>query len=156
MNNPYQPPSSSLAGSDSYAGTTDTISPRIAEIMARTRGWVRFAGIMFFVFAALAILGAFMEPGSPHPGGVSAEGAGRIAGSFIGVLFYIYPGIKLNAYASGITRMLASGHARDLQAALNEHRGFWKYCGVLSVILLVVVVAGLLLALMTAASRMGR
>ena len=154
MNNPYQPPTSSLGGNDSYGASVGTVSPRVLEIMARTRGWVRFAGILFFLIAALSLLGIVITPSSARKD--DAYRFGEIIGGFVGCLFYIYPGIKLNSYANGITRLLASARAGDLQAALNEHRGFWKYTGIISIIFLVIVVGAIAVGIGAAVSGFRR
>ncbi len=44
--------------------------------------------------------------------------------------------MKLWNYANSIENLMSSGTVPDLEAALNEQRSFWKYVGILAVILL--------------------
>jgi cation transporter-like permease len=43
---------------------------------------------------------------------------------------YVYPAVKLWAYSSAIARLSTSRATGDLEAALDQQRAFWKYCGV--------------------------
>jgi hypothetical protein len=133
MSNPYQPPDSNLDSHETYGAGVATVSPRILQIMARTRGWVRLCGILFFIFAALSFASVFVV------GSASADVGVDFVAGLISALFYIFPAIKLNAYASRITRLLTSNQAGDLQQALNQHRGFWKYVGIISILILLVI-----------------
>jgi hypothetical protein len=49
---------------------------------------------------------------------------------------YIYPAIKLWKYANRIGSLAASRSVADLDAALNEQRGFWKFIGIMTVIMI--------------------
>lgn len=56
---------------------------------------------------------------------------------FLMAFFYIYPALKLGGYSSRITELMNVPSEANLVAALNEQRAFWKYIGILTVIVLV-------------------
>jgi hypothetical protein len=43
---------------------------------------------------------------------------------------YLYPAVKLWTYSSAIGRLLVSRGTGDLEAALDQQRSFWKFCGI--------------------------
>ncbi len=132
MDRPYIPPSAKFGGEDG-AGR---ISQRTADIMARTKGWVRFIAVVMFVNFATSLVGTIVSFNRPSVFESSATQVGKIAGLVILFLVYLYPAVKLNSYASRIGELLLTGRARDLQAALNEHRGFWRYIGIIMLVVI--------------------
>jgi hypothetical protein len=128
MQNPYHPPAA--AGYSGGAGNEGAISQRTASIMARTKGWVRFIGIAFIIFGVLMLIPAIFGFAS----GIPYAMGGGLAYLIMALLSCIIPGIKLNAYANRIGDVLRYGRASDLESALNEHRGFWKFVGILQLI----------------------
>jgi hypothetical protein len=76
-------------------------------------------------------------------GGVAA--ALSVVYGLLGLL-YIYPALKLWRYASGINVLARVQDSTSLHAALDEQRAFWKFIGImilviLSLYLLIIVVA---------------
>lgn len=55
----------------------------------------------------------------------------------LAIILYLYPSLKLSAYAAAIRRLRQTGSATDLQAALDAQRGFWKYAGILVMIIVI-------------------
>ena len=51
-------------------------------------------------------------------------------------LIYIYPALKLWKYANGIERLIHTGSEQDLVDALDQQRSFWKFVGVMMIIML--------------------
>jgi hypothetical protein len=62
---------------------------------------------------------------------------------FLGLIYvplaalYIYPGMKLWAYASAIARLLASRSTADLESALGQQKSFWKFSGIAAIVVVV-------------------
>jgi hypothetical protein len=79
--------------------------------------------------------------------------ATRIGGLLATLLLYLYPAVKLNSYANRIGDLLLSGRASDLQAALNEHRGFWRYIGIVTIVLISVALAVMVFGVAMSSSR---
>jgi hypothetical protein len=49
--------------------------------------------------------------------------------SFMGILFYVIPGMFLWQYASRISDLQMSRNIQMLESALDAQRRFWKYLG---------------------------
>ena len=70
-------------------------------------------------------------------------------------LLYIFPSLFLFRYASGIASMLKEDAVRGMESALAAQKSFWRFVGILTVIVLciyavvlaVVVVGGIIAAL---------
>ncbi len=49
-------------------------------------------------------------------------------------VLYIYPVLKIWKFGSSIGRLVASRDPRDLVAALDQQRAFWKFVGIVTLI----------------------
>jgi len=49
---------------------------------------------------------------------------------------YIYPAVKLWAFANRITSLGSTRSVADLDAALTEQRRFWKFLGIMTIIMI--------------------
>jgi hypothetical protein len=71
-------------------------------------------------------------------------------------VFYVYPAIKLWSYGSRIGKLKSSLSVADLNASLHEQRRFWKFTGIVVIIMMIIYllfVVGLVAAGAMAASR---
>jgi hypothetical protein len=120
------------------------ISQGVIQQLAGTKGWVRFisvlvfigAGLMLLVALMMGLMGSAMASATKNPifsGGMGVTLAVIYA---IFAFVYIFPAVKLWKYATCIGRLMASGTTIDLEAALNEQRSFWKFIGILFLIVL--------------------
>ena len=148
MDRPYTSPTSNYGD-----GMSGRVSPRVVDIMSRTKGWVRFIAVMLFVNFGLSIINTIVTLNAPRRFGGDAERVGQIVGVAVMLLLYLYPAVKLNSYASRIGVLLQSGRASDLDAALNEHRAFWRYVGIVAIVLMSLMVIGIFFGIAFAASR---
>lgn len=146
---PYVPPTS-----NSRSGTLPGrgVSPRILDIMSRTKGWVRFIAVMLFINFGLSIFNIIMSFNAPRRVYSDSQGVSQVVSIFVILLLQLYPAVKLNSYATRIGALLQSASAGDLDAALNEHRGFWRYVGIIAIVLISFMVLGFFFA-MAFASR---
>jgi hypothetical protein len=64
----------------------------------------------------------------------------------MGVL-YLFPSIKLWKYGSSIVRLMGSGSNADLIEALEQQRSFWKFVGIMILIMIVLYVVAIIGAL---------
>ena len=142
--NPYSTPAANLYGSPS-GGAAEAVSPSTIAILSATKPWVRFMSVLMWIGVGLMLLvGAGM-------GVVSVIGASKSVSSgpfggkemiflsvFYGVLsfIYIFPAIKLWKYANRIGSLGATRSVTDLDAALNEQRSFWKFVGIMTIIMI--------------------
>lgn len=137
--------------------------------LAGTKPWVRFISVLMFVGAGFMLLAALVmglaggtifssmaSTGSgPKFSGAMGAGIGLGIALFYGLfaLLYIYPALKLWKYANRIGDLASSGQTRDLEAALNEQRVFWKFVGIM--ILAVFALYGAIIVLMAVVGGIG-
>jgi hypothetical protein len=83
--------------------------------------------------------------------GAGAPPAGMMAGLgivyLVLALLYIFPALYLLKYSSSIGRFVGSGRAGDLEDALQQQRKFWKFVGVLAIVMMVMFVLGMIAAI---------
>ncbi len=148
---PYAAPSSNVFAASSAVG--EGITDGVIEQLRRTKGWVKLLGVLFIIGAVLMfIFGLVVMLGGGAIGFAEMSGAGVASGAMMvgmGIgntifgLLYLYPGIKLWKYGSSIDRLIQDRSNVTLEAALNEQRGFWKFVGVIT--LVVIVLYGLII-----------
>ncbi len=140
QSNPYAAPRSSV-GSVGGGG----ISEEILSSLRQTKPWVRlfsalgFISIIFMVLGSLGmIIGGLMLSGGSEDGGpaVMVMLAGGIVYLLFGLL-YFFPTLYLWQYASAIARVLSSNDMEDLEDALYRQKAFWKFIGIMAVIIFI-------------------
>jgi hypothetical protein len=140
-----------------------SITPQMVESLRQTKPWVRMFSILGFIGTALISLVALLFIVGSSIGGAFARqaGFGAVGGILLGVLYlllgllYIFPSLFLFRYASGIASMLKEDAVRGMESALAAQKSFWRFVGILTVIVLciyalvlaVVVVGGIIAAL---------
>jgi hypothetical protein len=145
--NPYSSPAANLFGSTS--GTSaESVSAGVISQLKRTKPWVRFIGVMMWIFVVLMLLvaagmiiggsamGSIMEktnPGMPA-GFMAGMGAMYVLLAFL----YIYPAVKIWKYGTSIGKLVLSGSNADLENALDQQRGFWKFIGIMMLIMIII------------------
>jgi hypothetical protein len=158
MNNPYAPPYAPPPGGygqpPPYAATAQPgvgVSPNSVELLRQTRPWVMFLSILMFIGSGFMLLGgiAMMGMGATLGG----RGAGAFPGMILGAIYlplafvYIYPAVKLWSYASAIGRLNNSRMTEDLESALGHQKSFWKFCGILTIVLIALYIVFFLIAI---------
>jgi hypothetical protein len=94
------------------------------------------------------------QPNSPMAGKGFLLGMGALY--LLMALFYVYPAIKLWSYGSRIAKLKNSLSLADLNAALHEQRRFWKFTGIVVIVMMgiyMLFVVGLVAAGAMAASK---
>ena len=139
----YAAPRGNLTPGATMAGQ---VSAGTVQALKETRPWVRLiaivgmvmTGIMLIAMLAAASFGFF----------AAAKGRGNTAGiggleiivilaiALLMGLLYIYPIVKLFKYAGAISRLHRSGSVKDLEDALGQQKSFWKFAGILTLIVL--------------------
>jgi hypothetical protein len=145
--NPYQAPASSaFSGNEpGYFGPQSDaeVSPRAVDLLRQTQPWVRFLSVLIFIGFGLMMLGVVI-------GLLIAARSARmeLVGVFavyavLGAL-YLAPAVFLGRYASHIANLRLSFRAHDLENALQAQKSFWKFVGILTVVMLVLYAVGIL------------
>ena len=131
--NPYAAPTSNVVGGDTY-GTQGEVAQSTIQILAATKGWVRFLAVICFIAGGIVLIatfaGASMTPGMP--GG--AAGISILITLAMVMIGYVIPGIYMNSYASKIGTMMMNPATVTLDAALNVQRGLYKYLGIVFIV----------------------
>ena len=128
------------------------------KFLSQTRPWVRFLSIMLFICVAFSLLGALRVMIVTITGGMFNTGNEAFkalpgGGFAIGLLYlimailYIPPGIFLSRYASAIRYLESTPASRALERALKFQKSFWRYMGILTVAVLIVMAAAIAFSL---------
>ncbi len=123
-------------------------APGIQSVLAGTKPWVRLCSVLLFISAALMILvgGLGGVLGTVALGGGAETAALMLVYALTGLL-YLIPALYLYRYAARIGEYLTGGQDVQLELALDAQRSFWKFVGVLSLILIVIAVLGIIAAI---------
>jgi len=157
--NPYLSPSSDPFGGSSFT-SAEGVTDLVLTHLRRTKGWVKFIAIMAFIGAVLMlgggvmmmIMGIFSGAAFGAMGGAEMGlmgGFSGVLGIGLGVLYaamgalYFYPGLKLWKYGTRIDALLLDRSPDTLALALNEQRAFWKFTGVMIIVMLILYVVAL-------------
>lgn len=121
-------------------------------------------------FLVLGGIGLMLVGGLGGAMGAAGEDAmkafgGAIGGIAVGAIylvmafFYIYPALKLGNYSSRISALISTPSDTNLAAALNEQRAFWKYVGIMMIVMFalyfVVIIGAVLVGGFAAATSSG-
>ena len=139
--NPYSTPSANLYGAASGAGA-DAVSPSTIAQLTGTKPWVRFISVLTWIGAILMVLAAVFMLVAGSSGMAQMVGMALYYGVMAFVI--IYPAMKMWKYANSIGRLAASHSVADLDAALAEQRRYWKFSGIMIIILMCLAVVGLI------------
>ena len=157
--NPYSPPAAAgpygPTASPYAASNSGAVSDVCIEMLRQTRPWVMFLAILAFIFSALALVGGlfimvagFSAPGLKFPAAIGAVYMGL-------ALVYVYPGIKMWMYASAIGSLMATRSTSDLEAALAQQKGFWKFSGIATIVLIALYIVVFMVILVVGVATMG-
>lgn len=139
------------------------LTPGIIQALAGTKPWVRFCSVMGFIGSGFMVLGALtMMAEGVFAGASGQQGSAvtfgvNIGGGIVYLLIaglYIIPSIKLWKFGTAILNLMVSQSGVHLDEAMELQRGFWKFVGIMMLIMLVI--WGIMLVIMIggmAASR---
>jgi len=120
----------------------------LIEPLVATKVWVRLCSIMGFIFTFFIVIAGLglMVGGSAIPNMPLGAGLGVIY-LVMGVLYFM-PSLYLHKYAGAITQAQASQSSADVLAALKYQKSFWKFAGILVLLMLVFMLIGMGAAIM--------
>jgi hypothetical protein len=133
------------------------VSQEVVELLRKTKPWVRFLSVLGFIGLALALLAGLASL-------VMAAAAGSIAGPqvipvigiFVMSLLQFPALLFLGRYAGRIKNLVTSGHPQDLEDAIAAQKSFWKYVGILTIVIIILYIVALVGALVFAGAAMFR
>jgi hypothetical protein len=127
---------------------TEAASPRAIDLLRQTRPWVRLFAILTFLGTGLMLLAGVIGLVAVGVGG------GRTTPNTWAMLVYIpfallyfFPALFLWRYASRIAELEALRGTHQLERALEAQKSFWKFVGVLTVVVLGLYVLALVVML---------
>ncbi len=156
--NPYSPPIATVGSDFVVASTSDapgSVASTTIDLLRQTRPWVRFMSVMSFIGSGfMLIFGvAVMVIGSLGPSGkdlpTPALGLVYVPLAFL----YVYPGVKLWSYASAIEKLTLSRAVDDLDGALGQQKSFWRFVGIMALVVMGLYAVGIVVAVVVAATR---
>ncbi|MBL0313337.1 MAG: DUF4339 domain-containing protein [Holophagaceae bacterium] len=116
------------------------VSEEVVGILKSTKPWVRFLSVLGFLGLALLVVGCIAILAVPMGQMGSMTLGPRIAASFAYLLMGLLqlPAVLfLSRYASRIARLATSGDPNDLEDALRAQKSFWKYVGILTLVMMI-------------------
>ncbi len=157
---PYTPPRAEIAHAPYGASAAGApVTDLAIEMLRQTRPWVQLlSGLCFLgsVFMMLASVGLMIV-------GAMTSSSDKSFPPWLGIVYfpfallYVYPGIKLWSYGGAISRLLLTRAPAELESALLHQKSFWKFCGITSIVVLVVymlaLIGAVMFSVMTAATH---
>jgi hypothetical protein len=133
--NPFQASSTPLAQSESQP-EVDAVLYEMAHSLAQTKTWVRFLSVLGFIGTGCAVLFfavslVFGAGGAPGPMELII-----LIPTFL--LFCVIPTVLLWNYANQIGYFLRVNSPAAFSAAITAQKSFWKYQGILVLIILII------------------
>jgi hypothetical protein len=114
------------------------VTPLMVDHLRATRPWVLLISIVMFIAAGFMVLGGLammFMPTSPAMGGF---GFGPLLGLiyFVMSALYIAPAYLLLKYASHIKDLVNGGGDVAMENALGSQKSFWRYSGIVTLIVI--------------------
>jgi hypothetical protein len=135
------------------------VTPLMIDHLRATKPWVRFISILMFISVGFMFLGglAMMFLGAMS----SAPGMqGNAFGPMIGIIYFIFGGLYLapayflHQYASSIGDFLKGGGDSAMETALGSQKSFWRFIGILMLVIFCIYGLVILLAIFGAMSAL--
>jgi hypothetical protein len=132
--------------------------PGVTAVLAETRPWVRLIAVVIFVGLGFLVLGTtvLLLMSGQLPGLGVARGEAILLAVMLVVMSAIYvpPALFLWRYASSIGHLQQGGGQQALEAALTNQKSFWKYLGVVILVMVglyaVAIVGGMMTGMLGA------
>lgn len=115
------------------------VTPLMVEHLRATKPWVRLISIVMFIFVGLMFLGGLAMFLMPTAGGMRGASA---FGPMVGIFYFIFGGLYLipayflHQYASSIQDFLQNGSDSAMESALGSQKSFWRFSGILTLIVI--------------------
>lgn len=126
------------------------VTEQMINHMRSTKLWTKFLSIMGFIMAGfMVIMGVFII----FAGNLFAKGANPNLTIFMGIfyvlcsIFYIIPSLYLFKFASALNRFLSDRKDAEMEAAISYQKSFWKFCGILCLIGMIIAIVGIVAAI---------
>lgn len=143
-------PEAGIPGLEPLPAGSQTLTPLIASHLRATRPWVLFLSILGFILCGLIVLAAMaMTLVGFVTGGPFGAGFGMVI-SLLYVAFgalYFVPAWLLFSYAGAIKQFVDTRQNTDLERALGKQKSFWKFVGIMTLVVMCLYAVILVIAL---------
>ena len=126
------------------------VTDQMINSMRSTKMWTKFLSIMGFIGAGFVVLvGIFIS----LAGNIFPQAQGGKIPPVLGLIyiffsiFYIIPSVYLFKYSSALGRFLDNKMESELASALSYQKSFWKFLGMVCLIMMIIVVVGIVAAI---------
>lgn len=115
------------------------VTPLMVEHLRATKPWVRLISVIMFILTGLMCVGGLLMMLMPSAPGM--RGAGFF-GPVVGIIYilfsglYLFPAYFLHQYASSINDLLRGGGDTAMENALGSQKSFWRFTGILTLIII--------------------
>lgn len=139
---PYKAPQANLDSPPSDPAAP--VPGSVVQLLAQTRPWVKLVSVLFFIALGLMVIGfVFIFAVLGRSGRSDTTSLMTFIPMAILMLLYLPPTLFLWQYAGHIRRLQAGGGMRSLEEALASQKSFWKYVGILAVVVVVLYFIGI-------------
>lgn len=123
------------------------ITPQAVSLMATTAKWTKFLALLGFIMTGFLILAGIVVAAFSGAYLSHLEKTGLLtylSSGSIGIIYiviaviFVLPVISLNNFSNGTTRALRTGSAERLTFALRNLKRFFKFLGILVIVILVI------------------
>lgn len=136
--------------------TSITVTPVMIEHLKATKPWVRFVSIVMFIMVGLSFLGGLgilLSSATPALRGVGFGPVLAIIYWVMGAL-YLAPAVFLYRFASYINDLLKGGGDVALEMALGSQKSFWRFTGIVTLVVICLYAVFILIAIFAGLSAM--
>jgi uncharacterized BrkB/YihY/UPF0761 family membrane protein len=127
------------------------ITPAMMLYLKQTKPWVRFISVMLFIGTVLVfLLGLVLILGAGLLSSLSRTVFGGAPLGLLGFIYaamaclYFFPALYLCRYASGIRNAITKDQVGGVEEALKNQRSFWRFLGIILLIVLILQIAAIL------------
>lgn len=107
----------------------------VVNLLKQTKPWVRFLSVLGFVLCGFMVLAGVF---SVFAGLTSGQGQMLAAGLLyvLMTILYFVPSMLLGQFATAIGKLGQSGTEDDLQEAMERQKSFWKFVGIMTLVVM--------------------
>jgi hypothetical protein len=130
---PYRPPAASLEVPPGHGlPPTAGVSSSVVALLVETRTWVKLLAILYFVVFGLGVVAVVAVVALS----VLSKGLIQILPLVLILVLYLVPTIFLWRYTTAVTALQNGGGQAALEDALRNQKSFWKYVGILALVMI--------------------
>ncbi len=158
--NPYKSPRTDPSGQE-FAGSLGAITEPMITYMKEASPWIRFIAIYGFIMAGFYILGgaivaalwpmmtSLMTEADLAEAGLGSGFLGIFGGMGLFMVAFgvvmIFPLRYLYNFGSKLRTFVQTSNESALEIAFKNNKSFWKFCGILTIILMALIPAAYIL-----------